>query len=289
MSTEKFSLLMTTYRGETPEFLDASLNSILINQTRIPDQFVLVVDGEIPEALNAVILKYKETFPEIMEVIYSPVNQGQSKASALGFEYVKYDILARMDSDDICVRDRFERQLEIFEKNHEVDVVGGWIAEFDTDPDAPDSIRAVPETHEEITRMFKKRMPINNMTVMMKKLAVEKSGGYGRETVNEDYSLYAHMWVSGSIFYNIQDVLCKARVGNDMVGRRQDFRIYKDWRKDQKFLRQNHKQTRFGAFLSNTRCFFFVITPKWVKKILYKTVLRKKVKNDDTKTNEQGN
>lgn len=272
---------MTTYRGETPEFLDASLNSILINQTRIPDQFVLVVDGEIPDTLNAVILKYKEAFPEILEVIYSPVNQGQSKASALGFEYVKYDILARMDSDDLCVSDRFERQLKILSENEDISVVGGWIAEFDTDPESPDSIRAVPETHEAITKMFRKRMPINNMTVMMKKSDVEKAGGYGRTTVNEDYSLYAHMWVSGSVFYNIQDILCKARIGNDMVGRRQDFRIYKDWRKDQKFLRQNGKQSHLGAFVSNVRCFFFVITPKWVKKILYKTVLRKKVKNNE--------
>ena len=86
------------------------------------------------------------------------------------------------------------------------------------------------------------------------------------------------MWVNGAIFHNIQDILCYARVGNDMVGRRQDFRIYKDWRKDQKYLVENHKQTRLGAFASNFRCFMFVITPKWVKKFLYKTVLRKKVK-----------
>lgn len=278
MDTEKFSVLMTTYHGEKPEFLNASLNSVLVGQTRKPDQFVLVVDGPIPEELDAVIKDYKNKFPEIVELVYLPINQGQSKASAEGFKYLKYEIFARMDSDDLCVENRFERQLAIFSQNEYVDVVGGWIAEFDNNPLEPHSLRVVPETHNEIIKIFCKRNPINNMTVMLKKSEVEKAGGYGRNTVNEDYSLYAHMWVNGSNFYNIQDVLCNVRVGNDMVGRRNDFRIYKDWKKDQNYLRLNHKQTRFGAFKSNFRCFMFVITPKWVKKILYKTVLRKKAK-----------
>lgn len=274
----EFSVLMTTYRGEKPEFLDASLKSVLINQTCKPNQFVIVVDGPIPDTLDAVIKDYKAQFPDVVEVVYCPVNQGQSKASLEGFKYLKYELFARMDSDDLCVEERFEKQLEVFEKNSEVSVVGGWISEFDKTPDDLGSLRIVPQTHAEITKMFRKRTPINNMTVMMKKSAVEKAGGYGRETVNEDYSLYVHMWVNGAVFYNIQEILCYARIGNDMVGRRHDFRIYKDWKKDQKYLVKNHKQTRSGAFISNLRCFVFIITPKWVKKILYKKVLRKKSK-----------
>ncbi|MDE5755556.1 MAG: glycosyltransferase [Clostridia bacterium] len=279
--TKEFSVLMTTYRGETPEFLEASLNSTLIDQTVTPSQMVLVVDGPIPDELNEVILKYKEMFPEIMEVVYSPENQGQSKASALGLQYIKNEILARMDSDDVCVRDRFEREYNVLQERDNISVVGGWIAEFDNDPESVSTIREVPENHDDIVRMFRKRMPLNNMTVMMRKEALIQAGGYGRDTVNEDYSVYAHMWVSGAQFYNIQDVLVKARVGNDMVGRRQDMRIYRDWRKDQKFLRQNGKHSRLTAAVSNFRCFCFIITPKWVKKILYKTLLRKKIKSTD--------
>ncbi len=269
---------MTTYNGETPEFLDASLNSILIDQTRIPDQFVLVVDGPISDELDRVIKKYGEKFPQILETVYLPENKGQSKASAEGFKYIKYDILARMDSDDICVPNRFERQLKILRRG-EADVVGGWIEEFDSNPDAPETLRIVPEKHIDIEKTFCKRMPLNNVTVMMNKALVEKSGGYGRESVNEDYSLYCRMWINGAVFYNIQDVLCKVRIGNDMVGRRNDFRIYKDWKKDQKYLVEHRKQSKFGAFISNAECFIFVITPKWVKKILYGSVLRKKIKN----------
>lgn len=277
---EKFSVLMTTYHGEKPEFLALSLNSVLVEQTRLPDQFVLLVDGPIPEELDEVIKRYANDFPEIMQVIYSPVNQGQSKASAEGLKYVKYDLVARMDSDDICRPYRFEKELEVFSRDPNIGVVGGWISEFDQVPDDAITLRTVPETDEQITHEFRKRTPINNMTVMMRKSQIERAGGYGRETVNEDYSLYAHMWAEGTRFYNIQEVLVDARVGNGMVARRHDFRIYKDWRKDQKFLVKCGKHSRFTAFISNFRCFCFVITPIWVKKILYKRVLRKKVKEN---------
>lgn len=279
MRKENFSVLMTTYNGENSDFLSASLKSILIEQTVIPGQLVLVVDGPVSDSLNNVIIRYKEQFPDIMEVVYLPENIGQSKASAAGMEYVKHDIFARMDSDDICVCDRFEREFDLLSKNEDIDVVGGWIEEFETDPDIPSDLRVVPEKHEDIVKMFRKRMPLNNVTVMMRKEALVEAGGYGRDTVNEDYSVYAHMWVNGATFYNIQDVLCRVRIGNNMVGRRQDFRIYKDWRKDQKYLVQNGKHSRLTAAFSNFRCFCFVITPKWIKKLLYKSVLRKKVKS----------
>lgn len=280
MEYEKFSVLMTTYNGETPENLDKSLESTLTLQTIKPNQFVLVCDGPISEQLNSVINKYKTLYPDIFETVYLPVNQGQSKASAEGLKYIKYDIFARMDSDDLCVNNRFEREIKVLMQNSDISVVGGWISEFETNPNEPSTIRQVPEHHEEITKMFRKRMPLNNVTVMMRKTVVEAAGGYGRNTVNEDYSLYAHMWVNGARFYNIQDVLCLVRIGNDMVGRRHDFRIYKDWKKDQRYLCKSGKHSRWTAFVSNCRCFVFVITPKWVKKILYKTVLRKKVKRD---------
>ena len=274
---DKFSVLMTTYHGENPEFLDTALNSVLINQTRIPDQLVLVVDGPIGDDLDEVIKRYKDMFSEIIDVVYSPINQGQSKASAIGLEYIKYDIFARMDSDDISVSDRFQLQLDIL-KDRSIDVVGGFISEFVSDPNVSESIREVRENHEEIVKMFPKRMPMNNMTVMMRKKKLIDAGGYGRDTVNEDYSVYAHMWVNGAKFYNIQKILAHVRIGNGMVERRHDFRIYKDWKKDQKYLCENKMYSRFTGFKSNFRCFCFVVSPIWIKKILYKTILRKKGK-----------
>lgn len=271
----QFSVLMTTYNGEKPEFLDASLNSILIEQTVIPNQIVIVLDGPISDELKAIVTKYKQLFSDIVDIIDCPVNQGQSKASAEGMKYIKYDLVARMDSDDICVRNRFELQLEVFKINPNLSVVGGWIEEFNNEPGDLKSMRIVPEEHDSIAKMFRRRMPINNVTAMIKKESIEKAGGYGRPTVNEDYSLYAHMWVNGEMFYNIQSVLVNVRVGNGMISRRGDFRIFKDWCKDQKYLRKNKKHSFFVSFISCVRCFIFIITPPKLKSFIYRKFLRK--------------
>lgn len=270
-----FSVLMTTYHGEHPACLEASLRSILIDQTQPPSQLVLVLDGPISAELEDVVKSYATQFPETVDVVRCAENRGQSKASAEGMLHVKYDLVARMDSDDIAVADRFQQQLEMFRKSPHLSVVGGWIAEFDQQPDDTTSLRIVPQQHQQIIQMFPKRMPINNVTAMIRKQAIEQAGGYGRDTVNEDYSLYCRMWVNGAQFYNIQQVLVKVRVGNGMTQRRGDLRIFRDWCKDQRFLRQNGKQSRLSAWISCVRCLGFVLMPVGIKNFLYKHFLRR--------------
>lgn len=270
-----FSVLMTTYHGEKPEFLDASLKSILTDQTVKPNQLVLVLDGPVGEELEKVIEKYKTSYNEIIDIIRCDENRGQSKASAEGMKYVKYDLVARMDSDDISVPNRFEKELAVIEKHPEISVVSGWISEFDSDPSKSTSLRIVPESHDEIIAMFPKRMPMNNVTAMIRKKAIEEAGGYGRDTVNEDYSLYSRMWVNGCRFYNIQEVMVNVRVGNGMTQRRGDIRIFKDWCKDQRYLRKHGMQSAFSSWLSCFRCLVFVLMPSGMKTFLYKHFLRK--------------
>ena len=270
----KFSVLMTTYNGETPDNLKASLDSILVNQTVKPDQLVLVVDGPVSSSLDCVIAEYEQNHKGVVDVVRMPENKGQSKASAFGMQYVKYDLVARMDSDDISVSTRFERQINVFREHPEFSVVGGFIEEFSSDINEAGPLRTVPESDGDIKKAFRNRTPINNVTSMMKKQAIVSAGGYGRDTVNEDYSLYAHMWVNGAVFYNIQDVLVHVRVGNGMVKRRTDLRIFRDWVKDQHYLRVNRKHSVFVSFISCAKCLAFVLMPAKIKNILYKKVLR---------------
>lgn len=272
----KFSVLMTTYIGETAENIDASLKSILIDQTVLPNQVVLVYDGEVKKALEEVVNRYKSLFPDILDIVKLEKNQGQSKASAEGFKHIKNEWFARMDSDDISVDERFAKQLKVIENDPDLSVVGGFISEFKERIGDTESIRVVPENHDDIVKAFKSRTPINNVSAMIKKSAVEKAGGYGRDTVNEDFSLYAHMWVEGCRFYNVQEVLVNVRVGNGMVSRRGGFRLFKDWKKDQKFLLKSGKHGLITYFISCFKCFLFVMSPACVKRFLYKTLLRKK-------------
>lgn len=275
MTDLKFSVLMTTYHGETPENLKESLDSILINQTVKPDQLVLVVDGPVSDSLDSVIAFYEQKFKDIVDVVRMPENNGQSIASAKGMEYVKYGLVARMDSDDISVNTRFEKQLNVFFEHPEVSVVGGWIKEFKNSLEEKGAFRVVPEYDGDIKNEFRNRTPVNNVTVMMRKDAIVCAGGYGRNTVNEDYSLYARMWVNGEKFYNIQEALVNVRTGNGMAKRRTDMRIFRDWVKDQKFLYKNGKHSFFVSFVSSFKCLAFVLMPSGLKEWVYKTFLRR--------------
>jgi len=125
-----------------------------------------------------------------------------------------------MDSDDICVNKRFELQVDYLSKNLEIDVLGGNISEFLEDLNEPVSYRNLPEQHLDILAFAKQRNPMNHMTVMFKKTAIENVGGYLPIMGFEDYYLWVRLLNSGSQFHNLQEVLVHARVGNDMIGRR---------------------------------------------------------------------
>lgn len=272
----KFSVLMTTYDLESTENLKKSLESILINQTVLPDQMVLVFDGPVRDELKKVALEIKKIYPNEMVLVQLPKNLGQAGASKAGLKYCKHELVARMDSDDISVRNRFEVELKLFEKYPNLDVVGGWIGEFVTTEEDIVQIRQVPKKNKEIEKMFRFRNPINNVTVMMKKDAIIKAGGYEKKSANEDYSLYVQILINGGRFYNIQKILVRVRTGNGMSKRRKDINIFLDWRKDQKKLLKAKKTNLKDYFLSNIGCLGFVIMPYQVKEILYKNILHRK-------------
>lgn len=272
----KFSVLMTTYKLESPENLKRSLESILIEQTVLPNQMVLVFDGPVKKELKKVAEEVKKRFPNEMEIIQLPKNLGQAGASKKGLKYCKYELIARMDSDDISEKNRFEIELKIFEKYPQIDVVGGWIGEFVTCENEITQIREVPKKNREIEKMFRFRNPINNVTVMMKKEAIINAGGYDNKSVNEDYSLYVRILINGGCFYNIQKVLVKVRTGNGMSKRRKDIKIFLDWRKDQKKLLKAGKTNFKDYILSNIGCLGFVLMPYQLKELLYRSVLRRK-------------
>lgn len=273
----KFSVLMTTYYKEKPENLKRSLASVLFNQTVIPDQMVLVMDGPVPEDILRVANEAKNKFSNEMVIVQLPNNLGQSGASAVGLKYCTNELLARMDSDDISEPTRFEKELRIFEQDFNVDVVGGWIGEFIEDENNIQQIRAVPQDNEAIRKSFRFRNSINNVTVMMKKSTVLVANGYNRKSVNEDYSLYVQMLINGAKFYNIQEVLVKVRTGNGMSKRRKDMNIFYDWKKDQKKLLRAKETTFYDYIISNVGCLCFVLVPYWLKEVIYKLFLRRKV------------
>ena len=162
----KFSVLMSIYKNDKKEFVQESIESI-INQTVKPNEIIVVQDGPIPEEIKSLVSEYEKY--DFFKLIVLNENQGLGKALNIGLENCQYDIVARMDSDDICLEDRFEKQIKEFQKDDSLSVVGGFINEFIENPSEIIGVREVPLTNEEIIKHIKSRNPFNHMTVMFRK------------------------------------------------------------------------------------------------------------------------
>lgn len=213
------SVVLPTYRGDTPTELARAIES-LSEQTLLPEELFVVKDGPLTDDLERVIREKRDDFPNSFQTHQIEENRGLGNALRVGVADCSHDLVARMDADDISVPSRFERQIGFLEENPEIDVVGGFIEEFDSDPDDPIARREVPTTHDEIERMALFRSPINHGTVMFDKPAVLSAGNYRAVDRMEDYDLWIRMLLDGATFANLPEVLVKVRAGTGMYGRR---------------------------------------------------------------------
>lgn len=215
-----FSIITSVYKNDNPDFVRVALDSMLVNQSIIPDEIVLVQDGPIPEGLSALLKEYEVKYPYVMHIIRLEKNGGLGNALRLGVEKAKFDICARMDSDDICLPNRFEKQLFYLETHPECDIVGGQMTEFIDSPDNIVGRRDVPLTNDEIYQYMKSRCALNHVTVMFRKQAVLNVGNYKDWFWNEDYYLWVRMMMAKCQFANIPDVAVNVRSGADQYARR---------------------------------------------------------------------
>jgi len=222
----EFSVLMSVYIKEKPEYLKKSLDSMLC-QTVMPSQIVLVEDGELTDELYSVIEEYKGK-TDIIKSVPLEENVGLGKALSIGLSACDYPIVARMDTDDIAFPERFEHQIKAFEEDDELDICGAHALEFDGDTENVISKKHVPVTHQEIYNYAKKRNPFNHPTVMYKKQAVIDAGDYQHAMGFEDYFLWARMLVNGAKAKNIDEYLLYFRTGGDMFRRRGGYEYLKN-------------------------------------------------------------
>jgi glycosyltransferase involved in cell wall biosynthesis len=265
----KFSVLMSIYHKENPEYFDRAMQSIWDEQTVKPDEIVLVQDGPLTDELYKSIDKWKNKLADVLKTIPLEKNVGLGDALNIGIQNCTHELIARMDTDDISLPNRFEKQLKIFEDS-DIDVCSAWISEFDKDENKILSFRKLPKTHNEIVKFAKKRCPINHPAVMYKKSAVEKAGSYGKFRFAQDYHLWARMIVNGAKFYNIQEPLVNMRAGYGQLERRSGLA----YAKNELNLLKEFKKIGFlnnYAFARNVAIRFTArILPKSLIKIIYK-------------------
>ncbi len=214
----KFSLLMSVYQYDDAKFFKQALRSIEANSVK-PTDFVLVCDGALTPELDEIIEDYTNRL--LINVVRLPHNVGLGRALQTGVNHCQYEWIARFDADDICVSDRFAKQVAYINDNPNVDVVGGQIIEFANDPNEEGARKKiVPTSYRQIDKYAKSRNPINHMTVMFKKSAVLEAGNYQHAPLYEDYDLWVRMLMKGFKFANIDEGLVYVRAGNNMYRRR---------------------------------------------------------------------
>ena len=214
---QKFSVLLNVYAKDRPAWIKHSLDSVLGSTIR-PTEVVIMVDGPVGKDIQKVLDDAAKN--KIVRILSHPVNIG--RGAALGYAVPKCanEIIALMDADDVSRKDRFEKELALFEADDELSVVGGQVQEVDANTFEPRATRNVPLTHADIKQYLKTRMPFNNPTMMFKKTAVLDSGNFKAFGLVEDYYMWARVIAKGYKTANVSDVVVDMRVDPALYDRR---------------------------------------------------------------------
>lgn len=212
-----FSVAMSVYKNDNPEYLEKALDSIC-NQDCLPSEIYLVIDGPIGNELQKVITSYADRY-DFFTINQLEKNKGLGNALKLAVEKCRYDLIARMDSDDISAPGRFRKQIDAYLENP-VDVLGGWTLGFfgDLYQGNVSSFNS-KLNYEEIKQQIKNVTPVSHVTVLLNRQAVLRAGNYMDLYYHEDYYLWVRMLEQGCTFRNIPEYLVYVRCGEDQARR----------------------------------------------------------------------
>lgn len=270
-----FSVLMSVYQKEKPVFLDQALMSIE-EQTVIPDQIVLVEYGPLTAELDKVIEEHQKRFSNKYELLKLTSNRGLGAALQKGIERCRYEWIARMDTDDIAVKNRFELQLRAIVKEPQLAVIGGQVDEFAGSPEQVVGRRKVPLLNAELRAFIKWRSPFNHPTVMLNKKAVLQVGNYQANGKIEDYFLWSRVMLAGYEVKNLPEILVHMRVDAGIYQRRGDVENLRQIFKLRRMLRQQKFLTVWEELVGDLAMALNLVIPTKLRMVVYKNLLHKK-------------
>lgn len=223
---------MAVCRSEKAVFFDISLRSVWTNQTRKPDEIVLVEDGILGEDLHEVIKHWQALLGKLLVVVKNDDNFGLTKSLNRGLAVAHGELIARMDSDDISEPDRFERQENYLMEHPEIDIVGGSLREFN-EVNMNLRVRHYPLTHDESMRYICKASPLAHPTVMMRRRIFDEGLHYNEKyRTSQDIALWFDAIMAGYKIANVPEVTINFRSQGDVFKRRSrakawnEFKIY---------------------------------------------------------------
>lgn len=271
---ESFSVLMSIYYKEKAEYLRECFDSLL-SQTLQANEWIIVEDGKLTNELYSILQEYEEKYPKLIKRIPLEKNVGLGLALSEGIKHCSYELIARMDTDDIAVSDRFEKQIKFMAENKDIDIVGSYIKEFENSTDNIVSIRRVPLTDTEIKKYQKRRSAFNHVTVVFRKNIVLKAGNYKNCLLMEDDMLWVDMFNAGAKGANLDECLVYVRVGKDMIQRRGGLSYIKNYYKGRKQIYKTGYISLWDFWYTIFIQIGVSIIPNKLRKIIFYKLLRK--------------
>lgn len=264
-----FSLLLPVYYKDKAEWLAVALDSIL-KQSILPTEIIIIQDGKITSKLSKEINDFqKKTGCKWLKLAK---NKGLANALNEGLKAVKYDWVTRLDSDDINLPDRYQKQVHFLKQNSNVDLVGGYYLEFANNHQGPYQMKKLPLTSKKIRLLLKKRNSINHGSVFYRKSAVLQVGGYEEYPGMEDYHLWVKMILGGFCLKNIPEKLVLQRAGNLMLDKRGGWKYFKTECRLHYFFLSKGFINLWEFFRNLTIRFIVRISPQFIRRRIYKII-----------------
>ncbi len=275
-----FTVLMCVYQGDNLEHFKRALTSCATDQTVHATEVLIVQNGPVSVNIETYLTEAQAADSSI-KVLQLAENHGLAHALNIGMKEISTEWIARMDADDICLPERFAQQVAYLEQHPQVDALGTALQEF-TEPELGRIVwgerRVLPSSHTGLDQYARLQSPLHHPTVMLRKSAVLRAGGYPEDSGRfEDYLLWARMLMHGSTFANLPEVLLGYRVDSGAYNRRGGWEMFRsEFALQRTFLREGF--TTHTQFFRNIAVRgVYRLIPTWIKKPLYR--LRTAVKN----------
>ncbi|MFW5887057.1 MAG: glycosyltransferase family 2 protein [Bacteroidota bacterium] len=218
MIKPELSVVMAVYNGE--RFLKQAIESVL-NQTFKNFEFIIVNDGSTDKSKEII-----NSYPDPRIVLINQSNKGLANSLNIGIDRAKTEFIARMDADDICMKNRFQCQLEVLGNDKNLIAVGSNAIEITengkyiftsnqiTEP------KLIHQKLEDSLKAGKPWMPFYHSSTLFRKAVCMKAGGYdSRLRYTEDVVLFNKMSKYG-FFINIEEPLIRYRIVKNSMSTR---------------------------------------------------------------------
>lgn len=270
---QTYSVLMSVYYREKAEYLRQSIESV-VHQTISPDEFMIVCDGTLTDELDAVLEEYREKYPKLIKLLRLKENKGLGKSLNAGLSKCRNELIARMDSDDICFLDRMERELRAINEKQAA-IVSGTVVEFEGSIENVLQQKTVPQTDEEIRRYMRRRNPFNHPAVMFRRSCVMAAGGYKDFPMFEDYYLWVRMLKKNFTGYNLQEPVLYMRAGEELYERRGGVSYARQVIRFRKYLLTSGVSNIADFIVTAGGHALVALMPAGLRKCFYQKALRK--------------